>query len=111
MGAILGEASMSMRPKGTRTLCALMTVLWIAGCDDIPRARTESEIEDIAADVVADMSGAKLTELESRLEEAEATVTELESDKEQLESQVADLEAKVSSMESDVDQLNARTPY
>jgi hypothetical protein len=36
----------------------------------MPQARTESEIQDIATDVVADATSGKLTELEGRLEEA-----------------------------------------
>lgn len=67
--------------------------LILAGCDDMPRARTQSEIQDIAADVADDAASAQAAELSSKISELESKLEDLETEKQQLQAEVETLKA------------------
>lgn len=81
--------------------------LLLSGCEDMPRARTESEIHDIAADVADDVAGARAAELSTKIEELEGKVGELETEKRELQAEVEALKAGKQWSEEAIDRLYA----
>jgi septal ring factor EnvC (AmiA/AmiB activator) len=57
-----------------------LALLLLAGCDDMPRARSESDIEAIATDAATDATSAKFSELEDRINDLESKVNDLETE-------------------------------
>lgn len=65
-------------------------------CDDIPRARTEAEIADMATDAAGDVAAEGDAALEAR-------IVELESSAQTLEAEVATLQAEKDSLQAEID--------
>ena len=85
-----------------RFLAVIVGLLMLSACDDMPQARTEGEIEDIASDAAVDATASKFTELESRIDELEAEKLEIEAKALELEADVSSAEANTTEVESDV---------
>jgi len=75
-------------------------LLSLSACGDMPQARTEGEIEDIASDAAVDATASKFTELEGRIDD-------LETEKLELEAEVSSAEAKTAVVESEVAALRS----
>jgi outer membrane murein-binding lipoprotein Lpp len=63
-----------------RSMLSSLVLLLLAGCDDMPRARTESDIEAIATDAATDATSGKFSELEDRIDDLESKVKDLETE-------------------------------
>lgn len=59
---------------------AALVLLTLAACDDIPQARTESEIRNLAEDVADDVAADYSSELSGRIDELEAKVADMENE-------------------------------
>lgn len=57
---------------------ALAAALLLAGCKDMPQAHSESDIEDIAQDVAAEVVAPKQAELDTQISELQTEVDSLE---------------------------------
>jgi chromosome segregation ATPase len=80
-----------------------LALLLLASCDDMPRARSESDIEDIATDAATDATSGKFAELEGRTEGLESKIESLESKVNDLEAELAGARAYSRSVAGTVD--------
>jgi outer membrane murein-binding lipoprotein Lpp len=84
-----------------RTTLLATSALLLSGCEDSPKAWSQSEIEDIAADSAFDATnGVDTSELSSRIDELEGKVSNLESELESAQAEAAALRSEISSHES-----------
>ncbi len=98
--------------------CAIAALLTASACDDMPQARTESEITDIATDVATDATSEQFSALEARLDDLETKASELESENEGLEqtisaqnSAIDELSTRVDDVESETESIRIKVGY
>jgi peptidoglycan hydrolase CwlO-like protein len=89
----------------------VLAAAWLASCKDMPQARTEAEIRDIASDAAADATADEFSNVSGRLDDLESKVNELESQKSDLAGQLADEERKSRELEDEVESIRAKVGY
>lgn len=75
-------------------------LLLLASCDDMPRARTKSEIREVAFDAAEDVSDAKDAVLAQRITDLQRRVDELETEKLVLSAEVSSLNTEISNLKA-----------
>lgn len=91
MARISIAMAMGSAVNKSTAVAVIAATLLLAACSDIPRARTQAEIQDIAADVADDVSSAQISELSSKVDELGSKVEDLETDKRELQAEVETL--------------------
>lgn len=86
---------------------ALALGLALAGCDDMPQARTEGEIHGIASDVAVGRAEEAVSPLRGRVDELETKASEMEAEIASLRSELDVMQAKVGSIEAETDLLQS----
>lgn len=83
-----------------KALVALVALAFCAGCDDVPHAWSESEIQAIAEDVADDGAYEMVAGVSERIDEMESRIEDLERENSQLESEVASLQSELALVQS-----------
>ncbi len=85
----------------------LFSIAILPACDDMPKARTEAEIQDIATDASTDATASKFSEFEERIVELEAEKLELEARDLELSADVSSAEASAAAAEAEIASLRS----